>query len=153
MRSDPLAAVDVSSPVPPRLVERKFSPVMVLESLQKATWLVLPVPSTSDDPQTRESILLDSTTFAAERVRTVFVDPPETEERVTASESVIPPVPASRIIPPVVVPPMVRACILVVARFPAPVRYVALLPDEAEILAVGVPRLTPVNANLALAVV
>ena len=40
---------------------------------------------------------------------------------------------------PVVPPPIVNDCLLVVARFPAPVRNVALLPEAAEIEAVGVP--------------
>ena len=49
---------------------------------------------------------------------------------------------------PVVVPPTVKSAALVVARFPLPVKYVAT-GTVPEILAVGVPVLTPVNANLA----
>src|SRR3989344_6040794 len=43
------------------------------------------------------------------------------------------------IIFPVESPPSVKVCVLVVARFPVPVRYAALLPEFAEIEAVGVP--------------
>ena len=42
-----------------------------------------------------------------------------------------------------------RVCALVVPRTPFPVREVALFPLLAEIVAVGVPELTLVNANLA----
>ena len=54
---------------------------------------------------------------------------------------------------PVVPAPRVRVCPLVVARLPAPVRYVAFAPEFAEIEAVGV--LSPAlfrNANLAVVV-
>jgi hypothetical protein len=54
---------------------------------------------------------------------------------------------------PVVLPPKVRVCILVVAKFPSPVKKTALFPELAEIEAVGVP--VPImlrTANLAEAV-
>jgi len=53
---------------------------------------------------------------------------------------------------PVVALPSWRVCALVVPRTPLPVRKVALLPELAEMLAVGVPAATLVKANFALAV-
>ena len=50
---------------------------------------------------------------------------------------------------PVVEPPSVNVCLLVVPKFPAPVINVAMLPELAETLAVGVPELTFKNPNLA----
>ena len=50
---------------------------------------------------------------------------------------------------PVLVPPIVRLCALVVPRLPLPVRKVALLAVDPAILAVGVPPATLMNANLA----
>ena len=66
----------------------------------------------------------------------------------------IPPEPlfGERTIFPVVFPPNVNVCPLVVWRLPNPVRYVAIFPEFAEILAVGVPLLTFMKANLAAAV-
>ena len=58
-----------------------------------------------------------------------------------------------RTILPVLGPPSVRLCSLVVPRFPDPVKNVALLPEEAEIEAVGVPPATLTNLNFAEAVV
>ena len=51
---------------------------------------------------------------------------------------------------PVELPPRVRFCALVVARFPFPVMYVALFPLLAEMEATGVPELTLIKANLEL---
>ncbi len=68
------------------------------------------------------------------------------------SESVIRPDPLSSTMFPVVAPPIVRVCALVVERLPLPVRNVALLPWFADIDAVGVPEPTLINAILALAV-
>lgn len=50
---------------------------------------------------------------------------------------------------PVVEPPRVNVCILVVANVPLPVMYRALFPEFAEMDAVGVPESTLMNANLA----
>jgi hypothetical protein len=71
------------------------------------------------------------------------------EDKVVASDKVIDDEPLSIIMLPVDAPPRVRVCILVVPRFPRPVKKVALLPELAEILAVGVPPATLVKANLA----
>ncbi len=57
-----------------------------------------------------------------------------------------------RVTSPVVAPPRVRVCPLVVPRLPAPVRKVALLPELADIEAVGVPPATLRKPNLALVV-
>ena len=65
------------------------------------------------------------------------------------SERVTTPDPESTTMFPVVDPPKVRVCMLVVARLPAPVRKAALLPELAEMVAVGVPELTLRTANLA----
>ena len=51
-------------------------------------------------------------------------------------------------ISPVEEEPRVRVCLLVVPSTPAPVRYVALSPELAEMEAVGVPLLTFMKANL-----
>lgn len=53
---------------------------------------------------------------------------------------------------PVLLPPRVSVPALVVARLPVPVKNVALFPLFALILAVGVPVLLLMKANLALAV-
>ena len=53
---------------------------------------------------------------------------------------------------PVVEPPSVKVWALVVPRLPKPVRKAALLPELAEIVAVGVPELTLMKPNLAEAV-
>ena len=63
-----------------------------------------------------------------------------------------PPFKAAIVTLPVFVSPRVKFCLLVVPKTPRPVRYVALFPEFAEILAVGVPPATLRNANFALAV-
>ena len=101
------------------------------------------------------SIDLDSITDPVERVSTESVEPAATEERVTASLKVIPPVPALMVIVPVSPPPIVRFCILVVARFPLPVRKVLELAVVPAIDAVGTPEpiiLSTANLADALAV-
>lgn len=70
-------------------------------------------------------------------------------ENVMSSARVILPEPESIVTFPVVEPPSVKVCMLVVARFPAPVSKVALLLELAEIVAVGVPEPTLMNANFA----
>jgi len=50
---------------------------------------------------------------------------------------------------PVVEPPRVRGAMLVVARLPSPVRYVATLAVVPDMEAVGVPSFTLSIANLA----
>src|SRR3989344_6568626 len=58
--------------------------------------------------------------------------------------------PILRLVSPLSPPPKVRVCLLVVPRFPKPVRKAALLlPVPAETEAVGVPLLTFSTANLA----
>ena len=64
----------------------------------------------------------------------------------------IKPEPEFKIIFPVVLPPRVRVCLLVVASVPVPVMYVALLPLFPEIEAVGVPVALFRNANFEEAV-
>jgi len=54
-----------------------------------------------------------------------------------------------RTILPVEVVPSVRLCLLLVPRTPVPVKKEALLPDPAEIEAVGTPPATLVKANFA----
>src|SRR5258708_7223942 len=54
-----------------------------------------------------------------------------------------------KLISPVLASPSCSVCLLVVARMPLPDRDVALLPELAEILAVGTPELTLMNANFA----
>jgi hypothetical protein len=53
-----------------------------------------------------------------------------------------------KFISPVEDDPRVRDCLLVVPRVPSPVKYVAILPDEADREAVGVPPDTLSIANL-----
>ena|SRR3989344_1993525 len=53
------------------------------------------------------------------------------------------------IISPVDVVPRVKVCILVVDKVPVPVRYEALFPEFADIVAVGVPELIFKTPNLA----
>lgn len=66
----------------------------------------------------------------------------------TPVESVVPePLLGDKVISPVVVPPTIKVCILVVAIVPAEVRYVAPVAPETD--AVGVPELTFKNPNLA----
>jgi hypothetical protein len=55
---------------------------------------------------------------------------------------------SARLIIPVVLPPMVRVWLFVVWSVPSPVKYVAILPDEADREAVGVPPDTLSIANL-----
>src|SRR4030042_5540630 len=70
--------------------------------------------------------------------------------RVVLSERVMPPTPASIVTEPVSPPPIVRFCILVVARLPLPVRYVLELAVVPAIEAVGMPEPDMINtANLA----
>ena len=69
-----------------------------------------------------------------------------------ASWRLITPLPESMFTNPVVLPPRVKVCPLVVCRLPRPVKYVAIFPEAPEIEAVGVPELTPVNANFEEAV-
>ena len=74
---------------------------------------------------------------------------------VNAFRVIVDPAPALsgvKVMFPAVCPPIVMFCAFVVERTPPPVRYVALFPEEAEILAVGVPVNTLITANLALEV-
>jgi len=57
-----------------------------------------------------------------------------------------------KLILPVDALPSCKVCLFVVPRIPVPVRKAALLPDPAEIEAVGTPPATLVKANLADAV-
>lgn len=73
-------------------------------------------------------------------------------ESVVASTKLIRPVPEFKTMLPVVSPPKVKVCALVVPRLPAPVRNVLLFVVPAEIEAVGVPPATFMKANRAEAV-
>ena len=68
------------------------------------------------------------------------------------SERVMEPLPESITMSPVVELPKARVCLFVVPNTPRPVKVVALLPEFAEIDAVGVPEFTLRTANLAEAV-
>ena len=64
-----------------------------------------------------------------------------------AVKAVVPP--GARTISPVVELPKVKVCAFVVPRIPVPVKVAALLPEFADIEAVGVPEFMFVTANFA----
>ena len=80
-------------------------------------------------------------------VKSIPIAPPD-----IVSEKLMTPAPESTTTFPVVDPPTVKVWPFVVARLPSPVRYVAMLPEFADIEAVGVPLFMFNNPILALAV-
>ena len=76
-------------------------------------------------------------------VRSTF----ELDRTPEALECIIPAPNPERTISPVEVLPMVSVCLLVVAKVPPPVMYRLLLPEFAEMEAVGIPLATFRNAN------
>lgn len=126
------------------------------------------VPSTETKPRLPSSLIVTDPVLAltSNSVKSIAVAPPTIDVKfvpvivvpvmvklplsVVLSARVIADDPESITMFPVVVPPRVSVCILVVARLPAPVMYVLFAPLFADIEAVGTPvPVLFVKANLA----
>jgi hypothetical protein len=123
-------AIDVALPT---LVTTpvKLAFVVTVPAVRDAAVPVNPVPAPENDEPVIVPVALRVPVIEVLSSNEIFDDP----ESIT--------------IFPVFNPPRVSVCLLVVESVPSPAMYVAILPELAEMEAVGVPVLTFRNANLA----